>query len=105
VLYSGWRLLGEAVAVLMNAAPAGMNVDEVRRSITALPGVLGVHDLHVWSVTSGMPALTVHVVVDERDYHQGTLAAVRQLLHEMFGIDHATVQLETPSLRERQTPV
>ena len=105
VLYSGWQLLKEAVTVLMGAAPANLSIDEIRRSIASLPGVVGVHDLHVWTITSGMPALSAHVVVSESHYKQDALEAVRQLLHEEFDIDHVTVQLQTPALVERETPI
>ena len=103
VLYSGWQLMKEAVTVLMGAAPANLSVDEIRRSIASLPEVVDVHDLHVWTITSGMPALSAHVVVSETRYKQDSLEAVRQLLHDEFDIDHVTVQLETESLIERET--
>lgn len=74
VLYSGWRLLREAIAVLMGTAPANVDINELHRAITALLNILAVHDLHVWSITSGMPALTAHVVAAKKDYRQEILA-------------------------------
>jgi cobalt-zinc-cadmium efflux system protein len=103
VLFSGWSLLKEAVSVLMGAAPGDIDVDEVRVAIKSVSGVEDVHDLHVWTITSGMPALSAHVVVSERLYGPEALGAVRQLLHERFSIDHVTVQLETPAFVERET--
>lgn len=103
VLYSGWGLLREAVGVLMAAAPADIDVDELRRSIASIPGVENVHDLHVWTITSGMPALSAHVVVSEGQYNVRKLDAVRKQVHDEFGIEHLTIQLETPALIEKET--
>lgn len=94
VLYSSWSLLRETVSVLMEGAPGHIDVDEVRRAIRALPGVQAVHDLHVWTITSGLVALSGHVVVGEDHFGQSTLARVRSLLEDRFGIDHSTIQLE-----------
>ena len=94
VLYSSWGLLKETVSVLMEGAPGNVDVDEVRESVLALAGVQAVHDLHVWTITSGMVAMSGHVVVDEDRWTEETLREVRRLLHDRFGIDHSTVQLE-----------
>jgi cobalt-zinc-cadmium efflux system protein len=94
VIYSAWALLREAVEVLMEAAPAHIDVDEVRDAIISLPGVMAVHDLHVWTITSGMESLSAHLVVEEGREGRALLARVRATLHDRFGIDHITVQLE-----------
>lgn len=94
VLYSSWALLRETVAVLMEGAPGHIDVDEVRNEIRAVPGVQAVHDLHVWTITSGMVALSGHVVVGEEGFGQEILRRVRSVLHDRFGIDHSTIQLE-----------
>jgi cobalt-zinc-cadmium efflux system protein len=105
VLYSSWALLRETVAVLMEGAPGHIDVDKVRGAIREVPGVRGVHDLHVWTITSGMVALSAHVVVEEGRFGQNTLRSVRELLHEQFGIDHTTIQLEEEGLEEPATLV
>jgi cobalt-zinc-cadmium efflux system protein len=92
VLYSSWGLLKETVSVLMEGAPGAIDVDEVRESVVALSGVRAVHDLHVWTITSGMVAMSGRVVVDEDCWSEETLREVRRLLHDRFGIDHSTVQ-------------
>ncbi len=94
VLYSSWGLLKESVAVLMEGTPGQIDVDAVRDAIASVPGVRGVHDLHVWSITSGLVALSAHVVVEPTGYTQQTLQAIQDELHRRFGIDHATIQLE-----------
>jgi cobalt-zinc-cadmium efflux system protein len=93
VLYSSWSLLREAVRVLMEGAPSHVDVDEVRTCLATLPGVTGVHDLHVWSITSGMEALSAHLVVGAEP-SPGILDRTRKVLHDRFGIHHVTVQLE-----------
>jgi cobalt-zinc-cadmium efflux system protein len=94
VIYSAWALLREAVEVLMEAAPAHIDVDEVRDAIISLPGVMAVHELHIWTITSGMESLSAHLVVEEGREWRALLARVRAIAHDRFGIDHITVQLE-----------
>ncbi len=94
VLASSWRLIKEPVEVLMEAAPAGLDVEAVGEAICAEQGVRSVHDLHVWTVTPGFGALAAHVVVAgdcDRDLARRRLEV---LLHERFEIDHTTLQME-----------
>lgn len=93
VIYSSWRLLAEATSVLMEGTPRGIEPDEVLAAVKAVPHVVDVHHLHIWSITNGMPALSVHVVIEEGDY-AAVLHAVRKTLHDRFGVHHATVQVE-----------
>jgi len=97
------RLVREAVDVLLEAAPAGVVIDDVRRAIAAVPGVVEVHDLHVWSITTGLPALSGHVRVDERaaTVPDETLGRIAAALRERFGILHSTLQVESPTFNER----
>ncbi len=96
VIWSSWSLLRDAVAVLMEGAPRHLDVVQVREALICLPGVVGVHDLHVWTITSGRDALSAHLVVGEWESSQRgkTLEQVRGTLAERFGIKHVTVQLE-----------
>lgn len=103
VIYSSWRLLAEAVAVLMESAPHGIDVDEVRAAMGAAPGVVDVHDLHVWSITSGLDSLSAHVVIEDGRSHSQLLTALRAMLDERFGIVHVTIQIEPVDFEERQT--
>ncbi len=94
VLASSWRLIAEPVDVLMEAAPSGMDVDEMGAAICSEEGVRSVHELHVWTVTAGFGALAAHVVVaadSDRDLIRRRLEV---LLHERFGLDHTTLQME-----------
>jgi cobalt-zinc-cadmium efflux system protein len=94
VVYSGWHLLRETVGVLMEGTPAHIDLDDVRKTLACLPGVEGVHDLHVWTITSGMEALSAHLVVEDETCTRTLLQSVRSSLHDRFGIHHATVQIE-----------
>jgi cobalt-zinc-cadmium efflux system protein len=94
VIYSSWMLLRDAVAVLMEGVPRHLDVVEVREALAGVPGVVGVHDLHVWTITSGREALSAHLVVEEASPRGGTLEQVRDTLAGRFGIRHVTVQLE-----------
>ena len=100
VVYSSWSLLREAVDVLMEAAPAHIDVDKVRASIADLSGVLAVHDLHVWTITSGMVSLSGHVVAKEGTDTGPLLQNICDRLHERFGIDHSTIQIEPEDFDE-----
>jgi cobalt-zinc-cadmium efflux system protein len=93
VLYSSWALLRETVGVLMEGVPGHIDFDDVRSVLEALPGVRSAHDLHVWTITSGMVALSAHVAVG-KDAHGPLLTEIRDVLHARFGIDHITVQME-----------
>lgn len=99
-------LLRESVSVLLEAAPPGLAVDEVRAHLCRVDGVLDVHDLHAWQITSGMPALSAHVqVTDAALADRGVgriLDDLSACVAECFGIDHATFQVEPASHREHE---
>jgi len=97
ILVASWRLVRDAVHVLLEGAPAGLDVEELIAGLLAERGVAGVHDLHVWTLTSGYPALSAHVVCDHGEEREMLLARVNRLLREEFGITHTTIQLEAIS--------
>jgi cobalt-zinc-cadmium efflux system protein len=91
------------VGVLLEGTPTHIDVAQVKAAMQAVDGVLDVHDLHVWSITSGMEALSAHVVVGERDErrHSGEiLGDLHRELHDRFGLDHLTIQIEPRGFRE-----
>jgi cobalt-zinc-cadmium efflux system protein len=94
VLFSSWRLLKEPFDVLMEAAPAGIDVDGMGAAICRVPGVRSVHDLHVWTVTAGFPALAAHVVVARGADRDRIRQQLEMELGESFGIEHTTLQVE-----------
>lgn len=100
IVVSSFALLREAVNVLLEATPSHLNIAAVKESILAVEGVIDVHDLHVWSITSGKDALSAHIVTDEETYSKDYLEMVRRRLHSELGISHLTIQLETPGFDE-----
>jgi cobalt-zinc-cadmium efflux system protein len=94
ILLSSWRLISEPVGVLMEAAPAGVDVDAAGAAICEQDGVRSVHDLHIWTVTSGFGALAAHVVVSPDCDRDLVRRRIELLLHERFEIDHTTLQME-----------
>ncbi|GHF92565.1 cation efflux system protein [Deinococcus piscis] len=89
-----WRLLSESVNVLLEGTPAGLDLDALRADLRALPGVSEVHDLHVWSITSGEHSLTAHLVAEEAT--SAALLSAAQEVAGRYGIEHVTVQIEPP---------
>lgn len=96
ILWSSWGILKETVNVLLEAIPEGMKMDEVEQTIGGVHGVLAVHDLHVWTVGSGMVCCSCHVMVNEQSVRSGenVLRAVTEELQHHFGIAHTTIQVE-----------
>lgn len=101
ILPRTWSLLREATDVLLEATPKGIDLEEVRQHILAKPGVLDAHDLHAWTITSGLPVLSVHVVVTDEALADGGGALLLDLLGQClaghFDVEHCTFQLEPAS--------
>ncbi|KXK05446.1 MAG: cation diffusion facilitator family transporter [Acidobacteria bacterium OLB17] len=95
IIFGAWRLVSESVNVLLEGTPSHIDIAKVEAAILAIEGVTGVHDLHVWTISSGLEALTAHINHDDSVEHAGLLAAVRAKLHDTFSIDHLTIQMET----------
>ena len=95
IIFGAWRLIMDSVNVLLEGTPSHIDLAAVENTILETGGVAGVHDLHVWTISSGMDALSAHINHDDSVLHSDLLVAVRQRLHERFGIDHLTIQMET----------
>lgn len=100
IVVGGWRVLREAVDVLLETVPPNVDVDGVEKALARIPKVTAVHDLHIWTVGSGMVALSAHLVVDEPSACENDtiLVAAKRALVERFGIDHSTLQIESQAL-------
>jgi cobalt-zinc-cadmium efflux system protein len=92
--HAAFGLLRESGRVFMEAAPAGLDPDQIGRALAGQAGVVEVHDLHVWEVTSGFPALSAHVIVGSGDDCHERRRALQQLARERFGITHTTLQVD-----------
>jgi cobalt-zinc-cadmium efflux system protein len=94
MLWGSYGLLRDSGRIFMEAAPRGLDPEEIGRTLAAEDGVVEVHDLHVWEVTSGMPAISAHMIVGrDADCHEARWHAAR-LLEERFGVEHSTLQVE-----------
>jgi cobalt-zinc-cadmium efflux system protein len=93
ILLGSWRLLREPFDVLMESAPEGIDVQEVGSAMCNVPGVREVHDLHVWTVTSGFPALAAHIRSEPSESADEVRERIEAVLHERFGLDHTTLQV------------
>ena len=109
ILPRTWRLLREAVDVLLEASPRGIDLTEVRRHMTELGGVQGVHELHAWTITSGLPVLSAHVVVDAEILADGRsglmLDRLQECLRGHFDVEHSTFQLELAGHVDHEDPM
>ena len=94
MLHAAWGLLRESGRVFLEAAPRGVDVDAIGHAMVGVTGVHEVHDLHVWEVTSGFPALSAHVIVGQADDCHAARGALEQVLHDEFHIEHTTLQVE-----------
>jgi cobalt-zinc-cadmium efflux system protein len=95
IIVGAWNLIKESVNVLLEGTPAHINLAAVGATIRATESITDVHDLHVWTIASGMEALSVHVIHDKTIAQSELLQIVRKKLHDEYGIDHLTIQMET----------
>ena len=100
ILPRTWLLLREAVGVLLEGTPSDVNMTALRQALSRIPGVYDVHDLHVWTLTSGMNAMSVHVVFIDTTMHDSVLSAVHDICSREFKIGHVTAQIEKRGWKE-----
>ena len=100
MLRSGWGLLRDAATVLLEGSPSGVRTEDVGRALAGAPGIVEVHDLHVWEVTTGFPALAAHILVAPGDDCHGRRRELERLLLERFEIHHTTLQVDHESEQE-----
>ncbi len=103
ILFSSFGLVRESVDILMQATPRHLNLAQIQHTMESVPGVARVHDLHVWTLTSGLFTLTAHIVVNGSSDHHALLDAIEQTIQDRYGINHTTLQLE-PSDRQDNEP-
>jgi cobalt-zinc-cadmium efflux system protein len=102
ILYSAWRLVKDSADILLEGTPAHINLVEVTDTLCRVDGVKSVHDLHIWTLTSGIHAMSCHAVLGgEKDRHK-ILEELSAIMRGHFGIDHTTIQLEDVSLQHQE---
>ncbi len=104
IIWGTWSLLRESLRLAMDAVPEGTDVRAVERYLRSLPGVTGVHDLHVWGMSTTETALTAHLVRPHEAADDAFLLSVSRQLHDRFGIEHTTLQLERSGVDCEQAP-
>lgn len=108
VLPRTWTLLSDSINVLLEGVPEGLDLAAIESALASTPGVLEVHDLHVWSISSDKPSLTAHLCVTDANATQAALQSARDTIREKFGIAHCTIQVELPEAARdhaRQCPL
>lgn len=99
ILRSAWAVMSKAIHVLMEGVPAHVDTNEVKRALSGIPDVTDVHDLHIWTITSGIDALSCHILIRESADNARILQQAVDIIEQQFNIAHATIQIETSALR------
>jgi len=102
ILYSSWRLVKDSVDILLEGTPAHIDLEMVHNALSSVEGVASIHDLHIWTLTSGIHAMSCHVVVCGDDDRHQILEQLSDIVRSRFKIDHTTIQLEEVSLRHQE---
>ena len=102
ILYNSWRLVKDSVDILLEGTPAHIDLETVRGALNSVEGVESIHDLHIWTLTSGIHAMSCHAVVCGNDDRHQILEQLSEIVRQRFKIDHTTIQLEEVSLRHQE---
>ena len=94
IIYSSWQLVRESVEVLLEGTPRHLNVPDILADLGGVDGVRSVHDLHVWSITSGLPAMSCHCILRPDADSAAVLASLSRIMREKYRIAHTTIQIE-----------
>ncbi|TBR25500.1 cation transporter, partial [bacterium] len=96
IVLASWRLVRDAIHILLEGTPPHLELDAVRGALAGVPGVLEVHDLHLWSLSAGQESMSAHLVAARGSDPQSVRKSAAALLEERFGLTHVTLQLEEP---------
>jgi cobalt-zinc-cadmium efflux system protein len=99
ILKSAWGVLKQSIHILMEGTPSTMDKDEILQLLKDIDGVLDVHDLHIWTITSGLDSFSCHMDIDENEDEQVVLQRAIHLVRERYKIEHTTIQIEKPNLK------
>lgn len=100
ILPRTWILLRDAIGVLLEGVPSDISIPELKKAIEQIPGIVSMHDLHVWALTSGLNALSVHVVIDKESIPDEIIKLINDKINSDFKIAHTTIQIETENYKE-----
>ena len=99
-----WRLISQAVHILLEGVPPNVDLRLLETALKEIPGIKAVHDLHVWTITSGLDSMSGHIVVTDMGESPRVLRAVRDTMKDKFGLEHVTVQIEDEKMRGQEPP-
>jgi cobalt-zinc-cadmium efflux system protein len=102
IVIGSWQLVWEAAEILLESTPRHIALDEVEQSLESHPQVKQVHDLHIWTIASGIYALSVHVTIDNQSNRDCLTWELEELLRHQFGLEHNTIQIEGPDFHDPQ---
>lgn len=105
ILKSAWGVIDQTIHVLMEGTPATIDASEVADALRSIPGVKSVHDLHIWTITSGLDSLSCHIVIENESISQQILQTAIGLSEDKFSIQHTTLQIETDNLKHAELVV
>ncbi|MFD0678050.1 MULTISPECIES: cation diffusion facilitator family transporter [unclassified Paenibacillus] len=105
ILKSAWGVIKHSIHILMEGTPSSLNQDAVREALEGIAGVVDVHDLHIWTITSGLDSLSCHLLIEDNQDSQHILQQAIQQLEERFQIQHATIQVETSRIHHQPLKV
>ncbi|RFU67017.1 cation transporter [Peribacillus saganii] len=94
VIISGWRVTKQSIHILMEGTPVQVDMEKLKQSLASIPYVKNIHDLHIWSITSEFPTLSCHIAIAGEGVHDTVLHQAQAILHDDFGIEHSTIQVE-----------
>lgn len=94
IIFSGWRVTKDSIHILMEGSPAQLDIEEVKHALKKIPFVKDVHDLHLWSITSDFHSFSCHISITGEGEHDKVLHHAQSILHDQFGIEHSTLQIE-----------
>lgn len=102
ILKSAWGVLKQSIHILMEGTPSTMDKDEILQLLKDIDGVLDVHDLHIWTITSGLDSFSCHMDIDENEDEQVVLQRAIHLVRERYKIEHTTIQIEKPNIKHTE---
>jgi cobalt-zinc-cadmium efflux system protein len=105
ILKGAWAVLKQTLHILMEGTPSSVNLAEVRKSLESLDGVINVHDLHIWTITSGLDSLSCHLLIDDEKDGQTILQQAIQQIADQFRIHHTTIQIENSKISHQELKV
>lgn len=105
ILKSAWGIIKHSVHILMEGTPITIDQEKVKEALTEIDGVINIHDLHIWTITSGLDSLSCHILIEDNKDSQEILQQAISKINEKFHIEHTTIQIETSSIAHNELKI